>query len=117
MNFGLRRNAVRKIIRSESLSVNNLKSKIQNLKWVRIFAIAFTFAFDGAGASAQQPNKIGRVGFLDQSTASASAVLVEAFQQELSKLGWSEGKISPSSTDLPTKKMTAVLARADKVIR
>ena len=36
--------------------------------------------------------KIFRIGFLDASTASGSAVLVEAFRQELSKLGWIEGK-------------------------
>ena len=92
LDFGLRRKAVRKIIRSESLSVNNLKSKIQNLKWVGIFAIAFTFAFGGAGASAQQAGKIFRIGFLDNSTASGSAVRLEPFRQELSKLGWTEGK-------------------------
>ena len=43
-------------------------------------------------AQAQQPGKIFRIGFLDPSTASGSAVLVEAFRQELSKLGWIEGK-------------------------
>jgi putative ABC transport system substrate-binding protein len=41
---------------------------------------------------AQQTGKIFRIGFLDSSTASGSAVLVEAFRQELSKLGWTEGK-------------------------
>jgi putative ABC transport system substrate-binding protein len=40
----------------------------------------------------QQTGKIFRIGFLDLSTASGSAVLVEAFRQELSKLGWIEGK-------------------------
>jgi putative tryptophan/tyrosine transport system substrate-binding protein len=43
-------------------------------------------------ADAQQAGKIFRIGFLDLSTASGSAVLVEAFRQELSKLGWIEGK-------------------------
>jgi putative ABC transport system substrate-binding protein len=43
-------------------------------------------------AEAQQTGKIFRIGFLDSSTASGSAVLVEAFRQELSKLGWTEGK-------------------------
>ena len=43
-------------------------------------------------AEAQQTGKIFRIGFLDPSTASGSAVLVEAFRQELSKLGWIEGK-------------------------
>src|SRR5262245_48486887 len=47
----------------------------------------------GASADAQQPaGKVSRIGFLDNSTASGSAVLVEAFRQELSKLGWVEGK-------------------------
>jgi len=59
---------------------------------VGIFTIAFTFVLGGAVVDAQQVGKIFRVGFLDPSTASGSAVLVEAFRQELSKLGWIEGK-------------------------
>jgi len=43
-------------------------------------------------AHAQQTGKVLRIGFLDSSSASGSAVLVEAFRQELSKLGWIEGK-------------------------
>ena len=43
-------------------------------------------------ADAQQTGKIFRIGFLDNSTASGMAVLVDAFRQELSKLGWIEGK-------------------------
>lgn len=75
---------------------DNRKSKggpaDKNPKWLGIFAIAFTFTFDGAVASAQQTGKIFRIGFLDPSTASGSAVAVEPFRQELSKLGWIEGK-------------------------
>jgi len=41
---------------------------------------------------AQQPGKIFRIGFLDPSTASGSAVLLEAFRQEIRRLGWIEGK-------------------------
>jgi putative tryptophan/tyrosine transport system substrate-binding protein len=41
---------------------------------------------------AQEPGKILRIGFLDNSTASGIAVLLEAFRQELRKLGWIEGK-------------------------
>jgi putative tryptophan/tyrosine transport system substrate-binding protein len=41
---------------------------------------------------AQQPTKGPRIGFLDSSTASGTAGLMEAFRQELSKLGWIEGK-------------------------
>ncbi|TMA79109.1 MAG: hypothetical protein E6J74_41095, partial [Deltaproteobacteria bacterium] len=43
-------------------------------------------------SQAQQTGKVPRIGFLGNSTASGSAVLVEAFRQELSKLGWIEGK-------------------------
>ena len=71
---------------------DNRKSPIQNPKWWGIFALTFTFALGGAVALAQQTGKVARIGFLDPSTASGSAVLVEAFRQELSKLGWIEGK-------------------------
>ena len=43
-------------------------------------------------ADAQQPGRIFRIGFLDASTASGSAVLVDAFREELRKLGWIEGQ-------------------------
>src|SRR6266576_2818397 len=43
-------------------------------------------------AEAQQPGKIFRIGFLDPSTASSMAAGLEAFRQELSRLGWIEGK-------------------------
>jgi putative ABC transport system substrate-binding protein len=43
-------------------------------------------------AEAQQTGKIFRIGFLDGSTASGSAGLVDAFRQEMNKLGWIEGK-------------------------
>jgi ABC-type uncharacterized transport system substrate-binding protein len=46
----------------------------------------------GVIAHAQQSEKVFRIGFLDSGTASGSAVLLEAFRQELSKLGWVEGK-------------------------
>src|SRR5215510_15416997 len=45
-----------------------------------------------SSAAAQQPGKIFRIGFLDNSTASGIAVLSDAFRQELRKLGWIEGK-------------------------
>jgi ABC-type uncharacterized transport system substrate-binding protein len=61
-------------------------------KKVSGFALgAMLFALCGS-AEAQQPTKISRIGFLAGGTASGNAVLVEAFRQELSKLGWIEGK-------------------------
>src|SRR5687768_6480568 len=43
-------------------------------------------------ARAQQTGKIFRIGFLDVSTPSGMAVLIDAFRQELNTLGWIEGK-------------------------
>jgi putative ABC transport system substrate-binding protein len=43
-------------------------------------------------AQAQQPGKIFRIGLLDSSTVSGLAVLLDAFRDELGKLGWVEGK-------------------------
>jgi putative ABC transport system substrate-binding protein len=60
----------------------------------KIFCIALCvllLAF-GLSAEAQQTGKVPRIGFLESSTASGIAVLLEAFRQELSKLGWIEGK-------------------------
>jgi putative ABC transport system substrate-binding protein len=64
----------------------NMKTKIPVLTLCAIlFGLCVT-------AEAQQPAKIFRIGYLDTSTASSMAVFLEAFRQELSKLGWIEGK-------------------------
>ena len=67
-----------------------LKSAFRNFKSA-ILASALLFALCPS-AEAQQTGKVLRIGFLDPSTASGSAVLLEAFRQELGKLGWIEGK-------------------------
>ena len=60
----------------------------------QLFALTFGVMLLALGvpAQAQQTGKIPRIGILDSSTPSGSAVLWEAFRQELSKLGWNEGK-------------------------
>jgi len=54
--------------------------------------LATFFLTTASLAEAQPAGKIFRIGFLDGGTAAGSAVLVKAFLQELSKLGWIEGK-------------------------
>ena len=61
-------------------------------KRITLWLLATLFLANGSLADAQQTSKVLRIGFLDNSTASGSAVLWEAFRQELSKLGWIEGK-------------------------
>jgi putative ABC transport system substrate-binding protein len=83
---------MRKTLWTESLSGSNPKSKIQNLKWGGIVAIGVTFALCGAVATAQQPTKISRIGFLVASSLSANSARTEAFRQGLRELGYVEGK-------------------------
>jgi hypothetical protein len=48
---------------------------------------AMLYALSVSAADAQQAGKVSRIGFLDTSTASGMAGLLEAFRQELNKLG------------------------------
>src|SRR5262245_14497110 len=76
----------------DSLS-DNLKFKIENLKWVGIFAIALTFAFGGAVATAQQPTKVPRIGYLSATSGTRPvSARSAAFRQGLRELGYVEGK-------------------------
>jgi putative ABC transport system substrate-binding protein len=59
---------------------------------VSAILIAVVLLAVGVTADAQQAGKIFRVGFLDASTESGNAVLMQPLRQELSKLGWTEGK-------------------------
>ena len=61
-------------------------------KKILVFCLLITVLLITGSSRAQQTGKIFRIGFLDASTASGMAVLVKAFQQELTKLGWIEGK-------------------------
>jgi ABC-type uncharacterized transport system substrate-binding protein len=61
-------------------------------KKITVLTLCATLFALCVAADAQQPGKIFRIGFLDPSTASGTAVMVDAFRQELSKHGWIEGK-------------------------
>jgi putative ABC transport system substrate-binding protein len=82
------------------------------------FVIAVILLVVAVLADAQQTGKIFRIGFLDPSNASGSAVLVDAFRQELGKLGWIEGKniaieyrFAESKGDKRMKELAADLVR------
>ena len=70
----------------------NLKSKIQNLKWLGLSVIAFVLVVAGAVAEAQQPTKVSRIGYLTGPSLSASTARIETFRQGLRELGYVEGK-------------------------
>ena len=71
---------------------DNPKSKIKNLKWLRSVGVILLLTVSMRLADAQQTGKISRIGFLDNGTASDSAILWDQCRQELNKLGWIEGK-------------------------
>ena len=61
-------------------------------KRITLCLLATFFLASVSLADAQQAGKVLRIGFLHQSTASGIAALSEVFRQELTKLGWIEGK-------------------------
>jgi putative ABC transport system substrate-binding protein len=73
---------------------DNLKSKIENPKWVGIFAIVLIFVFGGVVAQAQQPKKVARIVLTrpERSGDPDGQVLIDAFRQGLRELGYIEGK-------------------------
>jgi putative ABC transport system substrate-binding protein len=68
-------------------------------------------------AHAQQPGKIFRIGFLDPSTVSNSSALLETFRQELSKLGWIEGKNLVFEYRLAENKTERITELAAELVR
>jgi len=71
---------------------DNRKSKIQNPKWVGIFAIALTFAFGGAVATAQQPKKVPRIEYLSSFDPATESARAEAIRLALRERGYIEGQ-------------------------
>jgi putative ABC transport system substrate-binding protein len=71
----------------------------------------------GVTAEAQQTGKVARIGFLDPSTASGMAVLVEAFRHELRKLSWIEGKDISFEYRFAEQKATRLPELAAELVR
>ena len=71
---------------------DNLQSKIQNRKWVGLFAIVVALTVCGAKTEAQQPKKLARIGLLAGSSLETNRDRVEAFRDGLRAHGYVEGK-------------------------
>ena len=69
-----------------------MRYKATGRRKIFCFALCALLLALGLPAEAQQTGKVPRIGFLDSSTASSNAVRLEAFWQEMRKLGWIEGK-------------------------
>ena len=71
-------------------SGSNLKSKIQNLKWVGFLAILVLLMGCVGMVEAQQAKKVARIGILSNSPV-GDKERIEGFLRGLSELGWTEG--------------------------
>src|SRR5262245_61163060 len=86
-------------------SVSGQKSQVVKSAALGVLvALLLAFSFP---AEAQQTGKVARIGFLDESTGSGMATLVEAFRQEMSKFGWIEGKNIAIEYRFPSKSLSA----------
>ena len=77
-------------IRSQSGS--NPKSKIKNPKWVGLVVLVLAFAMCGAVATAQQPKKLPRIGYLSSLDSFGESERFEAIRLALRELGYIEGR-------------------------
>src|SRR5262245_29322947 len=62
------------------------------MRKITVLALSAVLVALSVPVEAQQQGKIFRIGYLDPSTAAGSAILLDAFRQEMSRLGWIEGK-------------------------
>jgi putative ABC transport system substrate-binding protein len=79
-------------IQSSHSYSRNLKSKIENPKRLGLSVIAFVLVAVVAVATAQQPKKITRIGYLSPGSQSSDSSRLEGFRQGLRELGYREGQ-------------------------
>ena len=79
-------------IRLPAFHSGNPKSKIQNPKWARLFAIVVALTVCGARAEAQQPKKVPRIGYLSALSPAVESTRAGAIRVALRELGYIEGQ-------------------------
>ena len=104
-------------IRSLHADSDNLKSKIENRKWVGLFAIGVTFGMCGAVAEAQQQAKIPKIGYLATGSGSGPVRGHEVLRRELRELGYVEGKNIAFEYRYGDSKLDRLPALADELVR
>ena len=87
------------------------RGKKKNMKKkIALWLLATLFLANSSLAEAQQTGKIFRIGFLDPSNASGSRRRGGVPARTDASLDGSRVKISPSSTDLPSKSLDGYLS-------
>jgi ABC-type uncharacterized transport system substrate-binding protein len=75
-----------------NFSSDNLKSKIQNLKWTGFLAVVIAFAGMAGGVEAQQPKKVTQIGYLTGADAATESARSEGIRLALRERGYIEGQ-------------------------
>jgi putative tryptophan/tyrosine transport system substrate-binding protein len=101
----------------QGLRSDNLKSKIQNRKWLGISAITFTFVFGGVEVWAQQPKKIPRIGYLSNLDVATESARAEAIRLALRERGYIEGQSIAFEYRYAAGKTDRVPALAAELVR
>ena len=81
-----------KPVLSTSAGSDRLRRCIQNRKWAVFSILCRRGGGCGAAATAQQPNKVPRIGFLTAGSPSTIGARIEALRQGLRELGYIEDK-------------------------
>jgi len=76
----------------KSKTCPELCRRIENLKWLGLSVIAFVLVVTGAVATAQQPKKVPRLGYLSSSDPATDSIRSEAIRRALRELGYVEGQ-------------------------
>ena len=69
-----------------------LSRSIENLKWLGLSVIAFLLVVTGAVATAQQPKKVPRIGYLTAADAATESARSEGIRLALRERGYIEGQ-------------------------
>ena len=76
----------------QSKTCPELCRRIENPKWVGIVALVVTFAMWGVVATAQQPKKVSRMGYLSSLDPARESSRAQAIRLALRELGYVEGQ-------------------------
>ena len=74
------------------LESDNLKSKIENPKWLGLWVFIFVLVVSGAVAEAQQAKKVPRIGYLSSFDPASESARSAGIWLALRELGYVEGQ-------------------------
>jgi putative ABC transport system substrate-binding protein len=92
LDFGLGKNTHESNFFRASFRFLFRQSKIQNRKWLGLFAIVVALMVCGARAEGQQPKKVPRIGYLSTTDRSRDSGRPEGIRLILRELGYIEGR-------------------------